>query len=100
MLGNVIYKKEYLPAPVEDAQEEKPQKLPEAFENLNGMEALMRTLEKTTYILLPERMEGREQFIRESKEAADYHQLDITIQEYNNRISTMLHIDWYAVVSY
>lgn len=100
MLGRVIFKKEY-PRPVLEETEggvgEK--EIPALLNCSDGMDYLNRILEKTVYVLIPERREGRAVFIKESKNAADLYKLDIVITEYDSHITTALSVDYFVDVS-
>ena len=80
MLGSVIYEKTFPRETFEETQVLPVEILPEQLREPSGMEYLKKLLEKSTYVLLPEKMEARNLFIREAKKAADYYELDIVIK--------------------
>lgn len=93
MSEKILYQKEYPQLPWSDDHfSEEPQKTADQ----NGADFIKRTLENIVYVLLPEREDGKLRFIEDCIRVSSFHEMDIVIREYTERISTTLCVDCYV----
>lgn len=99
---NVLFEKKFPHMRMEDYDriyDEADKTAVEQFEKCDPKERCKRIFESTVRVMMPERLENRDHFVKMAMEVAEFYEIDTTVTEYEDRLCASFYVDGYGTFS-